>query len=53
MNISIGLALAVFLVGFIVCLLQRRWSEFWPICFGVGLLALLFQFGGHASLRIG
>lgn len=53
MNISLGLALAVFLVGLIVLCVQRRFNEIWSIMCLAGLIAVLLTLGGHASLHIG
>lgn len=53
MNVSFGLALAVFLVGLIILCVQRRFNEIWYGLFLAGLIALLLTVGGHASLSIG
>lgn len=53
MTISLGLALAVFLVGLIVLLVQRRFNDIWHIMCLAGLIAVLLTIGGHASLVIG
>lgn len=53
MDISVGLAVIVMLVGLIVMLINRRFAEIVYVMFAVGLLAVLLKFAGHAALRIG
>ncbi len=53
MDISLGLAVAVMLVGLIVMLIQRRFAEIVYVMFAMGLLTVLLKFAGRAALHIG
>lgn len=53
MNLSLGLAVAVMVVGLVVMCIQKRWNDITYIMFFAGLLAVLMRFAGEATLRIG
>lgn len=53
MTISLGLALAVMLVGLILLIIKKSWDAIWGYMFLAGLIVVLLTFGGHASLVIG
>ncbi len=53
MDLSIGIALLVMLVGLVYLCINKAWATLFGFMFLAGLVALLLKFSGHASLRIG
>jgi hypothetical protein len=53
MDIELGLALAVFLVGFIILCINKRWADLAHIACLAGLIAVLLTFGGYVHLAAG
>lgn len=55
MNISVGISIAVCLIGLVLYLVAAapKPQEIGRIMFAMGLLATLMRFAGEASLRLG
>jgi len=52
MTISLGLALAVMLVGLIYLCMTKAWSTIFTYMFLAGLIVVLLSFGGHFTASL-